>query len=160
MRMRFYPAMKKRVNRSKFFFIILIMFATTCSVCFAGDVPIERDFLRLPHYKWIWLEKVGVHSTRIILGRGKKSFKNKIWSKVYETDGEHHTWAYAFFIKIKPKKFITFDQESNPQVAVSTYDMGNGVIRWAIIYRIKNNKLEIVKEVDGFNVAADESVYR
>jgi hypothetical protein len=37
--------------------------------------------------------------------------------------------------------------------------MGNGVIRWAIVYRVKKDRLEVMDEVDGFNVAADESVY-
>lgn len=113
----------------------------------------------LPDQRWIWLEKVGWHSTRITLGKGKKSFKNKIWSQVYETDGERHTWAYAFFVRIKPKQFITFDKDKNPQVAVSTYDMGNGVLRWAIIFRVKDDNIEIAKEMDRFNVAADGSVF-
>jgi hypothetical protein len=93
------------------------------------------------------------------LGQGKKSFKNRIWSEVHETDGERHTWEYAFFVPIKPNHFITYDKNKNPQVAISTYDMGNGVIRWAIVYRVKRDRLEVVDEVSGYNVAADESVY-
>lgn len=158
--MKFWPAMKMHAFRNRFFVCIAIIFFVLPWTCFAGDVPIERDFLRLPDQRWIWLEKVGWHSTRIILGKGEKSFKNKIWSEVYETDGERHTWEYAFFIRIKPKQFITFDKDKNPQVAISTYDMGNGVVRWAIIYRVKHDKLEIANEVDGFNTAADESVFR
>lgn len=132
--------------------------ATSFSI--AGDVPIERDFLRLSDKRWIWLEKVGWHSTRIILGKGNRSYKNKIWSQVYETDGERHTWEYAFFIRLKTKQFITYDFEGNPQIAISTYDMGNGVIRWAIVYRVKKDRLEKVQEIDGFNAAADESLFK
>jgi hypothetical protein len=128
-------------------------------ISYGGDVPIERDFLRLPDQRWIWLEKTGWHTTRITLGRGKKSFKNRIWSEVHETDGERHSWAYAYFVRIKPKQFITYDVDKNPQVAVSTYDLGNGVIRWAIVYRVKRDRLEVADEVSGYNVAADESVY-
>ncbi len=159
MRMKFWPAMKKHVKRNRLLISFLFVFLSTSTICFAGDIPIERDFLRLPDQRWIWLEKIGWHSTRITLGKGKKSFKNKIWSKVYETDGERHTWAYAFFVRIKPEQFITFDEDKNPQIAVSTYDMGNGVIRWAIIYRVRDDKLEVAKEVDGFNTAADGSVF-
>jgi hypothetical protein len=93
------------------------------------------------------------------LGRGKKSFENRIWSEVHETDGERHTWEYAYFVRIKPNQFITYGADKNPQVAVSTYDMGNGMIRWAIVYRVRKDRLEVVDEVSGFNVAADESVY-
>lgn len=160
MQMKFYLAMKKPLKRNKILVSFLFVILVFSSFCFAGDVPIGRDFLRLPDQRWIWLEKVGWHSTRIILGQGKKTFKNKIWSKVYETDGERHTWEYAFFVRIEPKQFVTLDADKNSQIAVSTYDMGNGVIRWVIIYRVKNNKLEIVKEIDGFNTAADESVFK
>ncbi len=59
----------------------------------------------------------------------------------------------------KSNHFITYDTDKNPHVAVSTYDMGNGMIRWAIVYRVKKDRLEAVDEVDGFNIAADESVY-
>lgn len=159
MRMKFWLVMKKHVQRNKFLILFLFLLLTP-PVSFAGDVPIERDFIRLPDQKWIWLEKTGWHSTRIILGKGKKSFKNRIWSKEYETDGIRHTWSYAFFVKINSGQFITFDEDKNPQVAISTYDMSNGVIRWAIIYRIKSNKLEVVKEVDGFNIAADDDIFK
>lgn len=157
--MRFYLAMKKLEKRSKLIACFLFAICTS-SLVMAGDVPIERDFLQLPDKRWIWLEKVGWHSTRIILGKGKKSYQNKIWSQVYETDGERHTWEYAFFIRMRPQQFITYDSQKNPQVAISTYDMGNGVIRWAVVYRVKKDKLEKVKELDGFNTAADESLFR
>lgn len=151
--------MKKLGKRNSF--VACFLFAVCASsFAMAGDVPIERDFLRLEDQRWIWLEKVGWHSTRIILGRGSKSYKNKIWSQVYETDGERHTWEYAFFIRMKPKKFVIYDSEKNPQVAISTYDMGNGVIRWAIIYRVKKDRLEKVQEVDGFNTAGDGSLFK
>ncbi len=157
--MRFYPAMKNLGKRSR---LIACFLFTICvsSLAMAGDVPIERDFLQLADKRWIWLEKVGWHSTRVILGKGNKSYKNKIWSQVYETDGERHTWEYAFFIRMKPKQFIAYDAERNPQVAISTYDMGNGVIRWAIVYRVKNDRLEKVQEIDDFNTAADESLFK
>lgn len=151
--------MKKLVKRSRLIFCFLFMICMS-SFAIAGDVPIERDFLRLPDKRWIWLEKVGWHSTRVILGKGNKAYKNRIWSQVYETDGERHTWEYAFFIQMKPKQFITYDSKKNPQVAISTYDMGNGVMRWAIIYRVKNNRLEVVQEIDGFNTAADDSLFK
>jgi hypothetical protein len=138
---------------------LLFIFLLASPLCFGGDVPIERDFLRLPDHRWIWLEKTGWHTTRMILGKGQKSLKNKIWFKDYETDGNRHTWEYAFFVKIENNQFITFDAKKNPQVAVSTYDMGNGAIRWAILFRVEKDRLEIVDEIDGFNVGADDPVF-
>ncbi len=127
---------------------------------YAGDVPVDRDFIRLPDQRWIWLEKIGIHKTRIILGQGEKSLKNRIWSEVRETDGNRHTWEYAYFVQIKPNRFIDSESGEYPRVAISTYDMGNGVMRWAIVLEVKKDKIEWLDEVSGFNVAADESVYK
>jgi hypothetical protein len=151
-----------KLRRKNKFIILLICNLTFVSLStFGGDVPIDRDFLRLPDQRWVWLEKTGWHSTRITLGKGEQSFKNKIWSKTYQTgrDEKRHSWAYTFFIRVKPNQFIDFDVDKNPLVATSTYDMGNGVIRWAIIWRVKRDHLEIANEIDGYNVAADESVF-
>lgn len=159
MQMRFYLDMKKLKRKSKF--LLLFALFLTPLLAFGGDVPLDRDFLRLPDQRWIWLEKTGWHSTRIILGKGKKSFKNKIWSKTYETgrDDKRHTWAYAFFVRLKPGQFVAFDASNNPQVAISTHDIGTGVISWVILFRIKEDHLEVFAELDGFNVAADDSVF-
>lgn len=34
-----------------------------------------------------------------------------------------------------------------------------GAVRWAIVYRVLNDRLQVVEEVDVFNVEAEESVY-
>ena len=162
MQTRCYPDMKTHGIKNKLSILSLVQLLFMPVFCLCGDVPIERDFLRLPDQRWIWLEKMGWHSTRITLGRGKKSFKNRIWSEIYETgldEKRRHSWAYAFFIKMEPDRFVTFDSNKNPQVAISTYDMGNGVIRWAILFRVKKGHLEIADEIDGFNVAADEPLF-
>lgn len=158
MQRKFYLDTKKQKNRNRFWIPILLLFLIH-SLCFAGDVPVDRDFLRLPDQRWIWLEKTGWHSTRIILGKGKKSFENRIWCEDHETDGTH-TWAYAFFVRMRPNQFITLDADKNPMVAISTYDMGNNVIRYAIVYRVKADRLEMLHEIPGFNAAADKSVYK
>jgi hypothetical protein len=126
----------------------------------AGDVPIDRNFMKIPNGRWVWMRKIGVHETQMMLGKGAKSVRNAIWSRVYETDGERHVWCYAFFIKLKDDKFLIRDKENNYRFAISTYDFGTGMFRWAIVYRIKNDALEVVEEIKGFNVAADENLYR
>lgn len=155
MRTRFYLATGMPVVKSSFLFLMLFLFSSLS----LSDVPIERDFLKLPDGRWIWLKKVDLNKTWIILGKGRKSARNRIWSKFYETDGERHTWANAFFIRLKLDRFIDQDSAGNPKVAISTYDMGNGTVRWAIVYRVLNDRLEVVEEIDGFNVEGDESVY-
>jgi hypothetical protein len=157
--MKFSFATKKHFRKNKLFsiFTLLLFFPVLCP---AGDVPIERDFLRLPGKRWLWLEKTGVHQTRIILGKGIKSAKNAIWSIDRETDGDKHSWAYAFFVKIKNNQLLVHDQSGNPEVAVSTYDMGTGMIRWVTLFKVKSDRLEVMDEIDGFNVAADENLFK
>lgn len=154
--------MKKLGRKSKLSVLLIFFLLMAPTLAFGGDVPIERNFLRLPDRRWVWLEKTGWHSTRVVLGKGKRSLSNQIWSKTYETgqdEKRRHSWAYAFFVRIKPGQFITYDVNNDPQIALSTYDMGNGMIRWAILLRVKKDRLEIVDEIDGYNVAADESVF-
>ena len=151
--------MKRLKTKISFWAALFFLIFFCHSVALAGDVPVYRDFLLLPDKRWIWLEKTGWHTTRIILGKGEKSFKNRIWSEARENDGTH-TWAYAFFVRLYPKKFISFDSDKNPLVAVSTFDMGNNMIRAVIIFRVKSDRLEIVSEIPGFNTAADESVFQ
>ncbi len=156
---KFFRDMKIHKRRNDFLISTLFVILLGAQICFAGDVPVDRDFLKLPDQRWIWLEKTGWHTTRIILGKGEKSFKNRIWSETRETDGTH-TWAYAFFVRMRPNQFITFDADKNPQVAVSTYDMGNNIIRYAIVYRVHAERLEMIQEIPGFNAATDASVYK
>jgi hypothetical protein len=146
-----------RKNRFAFFLALFCLFLSYSS--WATDFPIERDFLKLPDKRWIWLEKVDLHKTRVILGKGEKSYKNHIWSKIYETDGQYHTWAYAFFVRIRPGRFIDTDPNGDLRVAVSTTDLGTNLIRYAIIYRVKKDKLEWDREVPGFNAVADGPVF-
>lgn len=156
MQTKFLRVLKGRIARSS----ALILLLSASLKVFAGDVPVERDFLQLPNDRWIWLKKVDWHKTWIMLGRGEKSVKNRIWSKFYESDGKRHTWDYAFFVRVKPSQFVVNDEMGNPLFGLSTYDMGTGMIRWAIILRVLKDRLEVVEEVDNFNVAADESIYR
>jgi hypothetical protein len=159
MQKKFYSAPKKHGKLIKSL-LLAIFIAIIPAKSFAGDVPIDRNFMKLPDGRWVWLRKIGWHSTQVILGKGQKSPKNGIWSKVYETDGQRHSWAYAFFIKIKSGKFIIHEKPHDTKFAISTYDMGTGMLRWAIVYRVRNDQLEIAEEIDNFNVAADENLFK
>lgn len=155
MQTKFYLFLKNHVKESSFLCLCLLILIPIAQ---AGDVPIERDFLQLPDSRWIWLEKIDVHATKIILGKGKKSEKNKIWSEIRENDGRS-TWDYGFFVKLKPNRFTGRDKNGHILVAISTYDIGINMIRPALIFRIKKDRLEFVEERSPFNVAADQSVF-
>lgn len=159
MLMKFWQGMKRQKKGNRDTLLAVIFGLGIALQCFGGELPIERDFLTLPDRRWIWLEKIDWHKTRVILGKGNKSFENGVWSKVYETDGNRHTWAYGFFVKIRPATFFDRDKQGNLRVAVSTTDLGNNVIRYVIVYRVMNDRLEIDQEIPGFNAAADGAVF-
>lgn len=148
------------VFRNSLFASFLFLFAGA-AICrdLPGDVPIERDFVRLNDGRWIWLKKVDWHATEIILGKGKKTAKNRIWSEIHESSGNSsQTWDYAFFIKIKRSELMTRNAENNLQVAVSTYDIGTNVFRPVMIYTLRDNRLECEGELPNFNVATDHNL--
>lgn len=141
--------------KNSFLFSILLLFSSLSK----ADFPTDRDFLKLPDGRWVWLKKMDTHKTWLILGKNGKSIRNKIWSKFYESDGERHAWAYPFFVRLKLGQFILHDPNGYPQFAIATYSGGNSEMSSVIIYRVLKNRLEIVEERDNFNVAADESVF-
>lgn len=149
---------RNRLIAAGFFFIVL-MAMRPFSVAFAKDVPIDRDFLSLPDGRWIWLEKTGQDTTLAMVGKGMKSKSNAIWSKTYESD-ESRAWEYAYFVRLKPGIFAAdLDHDGNIEIGISTYDMGNNMIRKIMIFSVQGNRLVVVKEQGPFNIAADESVF-
>lgn len=134
---------------------VLFFLATNCA---ALDAPIERDFIPLPNDRWIWLEKVDVHASRIILGSGPRAFSNRIWFRKYEEEYER-VWDYTFFVRILPGQFVVADKLGRPLVAIVPYDISNNPHRMAIIYRVLDLNLVEVSRIEPFNVAADESIF-
>lgn len=147
-------------KRNSFLSLLLVYLFLFGLPAFAGDVPIERDFLKLLDGRWVWLQKIDWHKTKIIMGRGKKQSRGAIWSKVYETDDENRTWEYAYFVHLKPGR-LAYDLEGDGilEVGVSTYDMGNNMIRDILIFSVEPKQLRLVRKHGPFNIAADESVF-
>jgi hypothetical protein len=46
------------------------------------------------------------------------------------------------------------------EVAIMPYDSGNWMIRRALIYTVKSDRLELVKIQPNYNLEADESVFK
>lgn len=123
---------------------------------FAGDPPIDRNFLSLPDGRWIKLKKVGDYTTRMILG---DKHKKKVWSREYEQEYDR-LWEYAYFVRLKRNRFLVdLDHDSFPEVGIATYDMGNAMIRNVLIFSVKKDHLEFVKIKGPYNLAADENVF-
>lgn len=141
---------RKLLNR----FILVCVLVVTKPV-FAGDPPIERDFLSLPDSRWIELRKIDWHKTRVILGRKNK----KIWSSEYEQEYDH-LWDYAYFVKLKSNRLLVdLDQDGFPEVGIATYELGNNMIRDILIFSVKKDRLVFVKKQGPFNLAEDGNVF-
>jgi hypothetical protein len=143
-------------GKSKF---LALLFTFLWAATAAGDPPIERDFLKLPDGRWIWLEKIDWERTRVILGRGAKREQSAIWSENYESNDDR-SWAYAYFVHLKPGKLAyDLDGDGRLEVGVATYDLGLLMIRKILIFTIEKNRLTFLREQGPYNMAADESVF-
>ncbi len=127
----------------------------------AKEIPLGRDFLRLPRGRWVWLAKTGQESTRIMLGRGKKSDRHAIWFRDFKGVEYDNPWDYAYFVYLKPNRLIVdLDHDGYSEIGIATYDFGNSVIRDVMIFTIKKNRLEYVKTQGPFNLEADLSLFK
>ena len=128
-------------------------------------LPLWRDFLRLPNNRWIWLKKVDEHKTKVILGKKFKNSKGKlinkvIWAEEYEENYDA-LWDYAYFLKIKSGKYFSdINHDGRLEVAIMPFDNGNNMIRHALIFTVKPERLELVKRQPDYPLEADESVFK
>lgn len=136
--------------------LVLVCILAITKPIFAGDPPIERDFLSLPDGRWIELRKVDWHTTRIILG-GKN--KKHIWSVEYEQEYDH-LWDYAYFVKLKSNRFLSdLDQDGSQEVGIATYELGINMIRNILIFSVKKDRLVFVKKQGPFDLSEDGNVF-
>lgn len=154
MQTKFWNSMKNLVKNS----IALSTFLVALSA-FGKDVPIERDFLTLPNGRWVWLKKTGWDTTKVMVGKGLKRERNATWARTFESS-ENRSWEYAYFVRLKPNTLaIDLDGDGNFEVGISTYDMGNNMIRRIMLFSVVGSHLVFVREHGPFNIAADESVF-
>ena len=119
-------------------------------------IPLDRNFMHLPDGRWMWLHKIDMESTEIIVGSGEKSLKNKIWSVIKSGTEDEGTWDYAYFIYFKPNVlWMDLNNDNYPEVAIATYDNGNLVEREVLIYTVKPNSVEFYKEEGPYNLEWD-----
>ncbi len=138
---------------------LLLVFAMVSPLL--ADPRIERDFMRLPDGRWIWLNKIDWDTTRVILGKGKvRSEKNIIWSKTFVGDDER-SWGYAYFVYMSPGKLsVDLDRNGDSEVVIATYDMGNNMIRKILIFSVQKERMVFLREHGPINLAADEAAFK
>lgn len=168
MQKKYSPSMRNLLKRSSFVSLAVVLFSHLVFAFEPKALPLWRDFLRLPDNRWIWLKKVGgvdEHKTKIILGKKIKNSKGKlinkvVWSEEYE---EKHDalWDYAYFLKIKAGQYFSdINHDGRLEVAIMPYDSGNWMIRRALIYTVKSDRLELIRVQPNYNLETDEDVYK
>ena len=168
MQKKYSPNMKNLLKRSSCFLALAVLFChqSIASLTYYETIglPLWRDFLKLPHNRWIWLKKVDEHKTKLILGKKIKNSKGRlmnkvIWSEEYEQKYDN-LWDYAYFLKIKSGKFFSdINQDGNLEVAIMPFDDGQLMVRDALIFTVKPNRLELLKMQPGYHLEADKSVF-
>lgn len=155
---RFLSSIRSQKNLARSCSFALLFFMTGSTA--VADPRIERDFLRLPDNRWVWLKKIDWEKTQMIVGKGPFSKKQIIWSKDFESDDER-SWAYAYFVFLKPRRLLLdLDQDGNPEIGVATYDFGNNMIRKILIFSVYKDRVVFLREHGPINLAADESVFK
>jgi hypothetical protein len=169
MQKKYFLSMKNLSKRSKFIFLLigLMGYQTYGKERFyePKGLPLSRDFLKLPDNRWIWLKKVDEHKTKIILGKKFKNNKGKLINKVIwsEENEEKYDalWDYAYFLKIKSGKYFSdINRDGRLEVAIMPFDNGNNMVRRALIFTVKPDRLELVKIQPGYNLDTDRNVFK
>lgn len=169
MKKKYFQNTKNLLKRSSYLFLLAAFF---CHQGIAAltyyetiGLPLWRDFLKLPNNRWIWLKKVDEHKTKVILGKKFKNSKGKlinkvIWAEEYEENYDA-LWDYAYFLKIKSGKYFSdINHDGRLEVAIMPFDNGNNMIRHALIFTVKPERLELVKRQPDYPLEADESVFK
>jgi hypothetical protein len=169
MQKKYFRNTKNLLKRSSYLFLLAAFF---CHQGIAAltyyetiGLPLWRDFLKLPNNRWIWLKKVDEHKTKVILGKKFTNSKGKlinkvVWSEDYE---EKHDalWDYAYFLKIKEGQYFSdINHDGRLEVAIMPFDNGNNMVRRALIFTVKPDRLELVKIQPGYNLDADQNVFK
>ncbi len=133
-----------------------------------ADPPIEdpsRTFLQLSKNTWLYLKRISREYDKekfeLQYGRGKgnEAKKDIIWSKIFQTD-ESRAWEYAYFLRLKPGRFVyDLDDDGDKEFGISTYDMGNNMIREVLIFSIRKDQIVFLREYGPYNIAADEPAF-
>jgi hypothetical protein len=169
MQKKYFLSMKNLSKRSRFIFLLILLmgYQTYGKESFyePKGLPLSRDFLKLPDNRWIWLKKVDEHKSKIILGKKFRNSKGKLINKVIwsEENEEKHDalWDYAYFLKIKSGKYFSdINHDGRLEVAVMPFDNGNNMVRHALIFTVKPDRLELIKRQANYPLEADESVFK
>ena len=121
-----------------------------------GKMPIDNTTIFLPDGRSIETIRCGVHCHCLVTKRGKQVLCTQCFEEQFD-----RLWDYAFFVPIKPKKYVwDLDGDGSVEIGIATWDGGNNISnRYALAFSVRGNKL-IYFGRQKFNLEYGESVYK
>ncbi len=121
---------------------VKVALATLCGSVSAyganGKMPIDDTELFLPDARKIETVRCGNNCHCLVVTRDKDVLRKQCYQEEFD-----RLWHYAFFVPIKPGKYIDdVDGDGSPEGGVATWDGGNNIIhRYALAFSLKGDKL-------------------
>lgn len=104
-------------------------------------IPTENRDLTLPDGRLVTLRRLSQHETRMTLESNSKGRRIVLWQRVFEQEFDR-VWDRAFFVPVKPNRYvIDLDRNGSPEIAVATYDGGNNLFRYALLFSVRRRSL-------------------
>lgn len=113
-------------------------FFSNVAVAANGEMPIDDTGISLPDGRKIETIRCGGHCHCLVVKRAKTILRKQCYEQEF-----NRLWDYAFFVPVKPGKYISdVDGDGNPEIGVATWDGGNNIInRYGLAFSLKGNKL-------------------
>jgi hypothetical protein len=131
---KFFTKNLKRSGRS----IPVLLLAVGSAYGANGKMPIDDTELKLTDGRMIEAVRCGTLCHCLVVTRAKKILRKQCYEEEFD-----RLWNYAFFIPVKPGKYVTdVDGDGNPEIGIATWDGGNNIInRYGLAFSLKGNKL-------------------
>jgi len=126
-------------NRRKFVrHALLVALISSQSFAANGVMPINDTKISIPDGRTVEAIRCGDHCHCLVMKREKKILTKQCYELEFD-----RLWDYAFFVPVKPGKYIAdVDNDGNPEIGIATWDGGNNIInRYGLAFSIKGNKL-------------------
>ncbi|MBI6546890.1 MAG: hypothetical protein HY692_08855 [Cyanobacteria bacterium NC_groundwater_1444_Ag_S-0.65um_54_12] len=119
----------------------LLVFGNAPALANEDGIPTENTTLRLPDGRFVNLERLSQHETQMTLEKRTARGRKILWKRVYEQEYDR-LWDEAFFVPIKPNRYIVdLDRNGTWEIGIATYDGGNSLYRYALIFSVKKDAL-------------------
>lgn len=136
--------------------LVIFLLGSASAYAANGKMPIDDTEIKLPDGRAIEAIRCGVHCHCLVVKRAKNVLRKQCYEEEFD-----RLWDYAFFVPVKPGKYIAdVDGDGNSEIGIATWDGGNNIInRYGLAFSIKGNKLVYFGRKK-FNLEYGEYLYK